>query len=731
MISTMVEAAFRSMLLALAVAAGLRILRVRNVLAQKLAWMLVLAAAIAMPLVQPLASKWQLLPATAAINLPDHPLSRLAAAISSLGERPATPAVVHRAEPVRVVPAMQEPVQTFAVTSSTETSSVDLSSPSYLSSNIYQDAPTRTAPEASANVHHSLSLTELAWLAYLSVAVTLLLRLFLGLSSAVLIWIGGLPVTLRDQPGLAAGLALRASREVSSPVTIGSAVVLSADYADWDTEKLRIVLAHERSHIRQGDFYLQLVAGLYAAIFWFSPLGWWLKSKLSDLAETISDRAGLEQAANCSSYAQILLEFAAAPRQTLTGVAMARPGTLSRRIERLLNDSSFRQAFAGGRSRVLVAILLVPVALFAATSLIRVKAAQDAPAPPPAAPAAQATPAPQTPAAPITGQAAPEPDVNTTAAPAPDVAQAPAPAPAPSVVPDIAPLAPVAPPAATLAPVAPAAPSDRVIVVPKISSRVIVMPDMPRRIVIPEIHAMTIRVPNPAPTIAVARALAIAKANTYAYYYSDNGESFGIVRGNEHIQFSGDLHTADIDKIRKMAHGDFLWFNHDGKYYYVDDPATLAKIEAMYKPMELLGKQQEELGRKQEALGKQQEALGEKQEQVAVPTPDLSKEMAQLNAAMATLQAKIGKTITQQELAELQDKLGDLQGRLGDLQGRIGDGMGALGEQQGKLGEEMGRLGEEQGRLGAEQGKIGRDADRAVRSIIDESLKNGTAHPVQ
>ncbi len=733
MISTMVEAAFRSMLLALAVAAGLRILRVRNVLAQKSAWMLVLAAAIAMPLVQPLAGKWQLLPATASITLPDHPLSRLIAEISALRHRPAAPVAPRHIEPARTLPATQEPVQTFAVTSSTETSSVDLSSPSsYLSSNIYQDAPTRTAPEAPANVRHPLSLIELAWLAYLSVAVTLLLRLFLGLATAVLIWIGGLPVTLRDQPGLAAGLALRASREVSSPVTIGSAVVLSADYADWDTEKLRIVLAHERSHIRQGDFYLQLVAGLYAAIFWFSPLGWWLKSKLSDLAETISDRAGLEQAANCSSYAQILLEFAAAPRQTLTGVAMARPGTLSRRIERLLNDSSFRQAFAGGRSRVLVAILLVPVALFAATSLIRVKAAQDAPAPPPAAPAAQASPAPQTPAAPITGQAAPEPDVNTIAPPTPEAAQAPAPAPAPSVVPDIGPLAPVAPSAA-LAPVAPVAPSDRIIVVPRVAGRVIVVPDVPRRIVIPEIHAMTIRVPNPAPTIAFARAFAdAAKANGYAYYYSDNGESFGIVRGNgEHMQFSGDLHTADIDKIRKMAHGDFLWFNHDGKYYYVDDPATLAKIEAMYKPMELLGKQQEELGRKQEALGKQQEALGEKQEQIAVPTPDLSKEMAQLNAAMATLQAKIGKTITQQELAELQDKLGDLQGRLGDLQGRIGDGMGALGEQQGKLGEEMGRLGAEQGRLGAEQGRISRDADRTVRSIIDESLKNGTARPVQ
>ena len=50
----------------------------------------------------------------------------------------------------------------------------------------------------------------------------------------------------------------------------------------------------KRSHVRQRDFYLQLLAGLYAALFWFSPLGWWLKRKLSDLGEAISDRAGLE-----------------------------------------------------------------------------------------------------------------------------------------------------------------------------------------------------------------------------------------------------------------------------------------------------------------------------------------------------------------------------------------------------------------------------------------------------
>jgi hypothetical protein len=134
------------------------------------------------------------------------------------------------------------------------------------------------------------------------------------------------------------------------------------------------VLAHERSHIRQGDFYLQLLAGLYAALFWISPLGWWLKRELAELAEAISDRAGIEEARSRTSYAQILLQFATAPRPVALGVAMARSGSLTRRIERLLNDHAFRQAFAGGR-RALFAVVLVPVAFFAATAMVRVQAA--------------------------------------------------------------------------------------------------------------------------------------------------------------------------------------------------------------------------------------------------------------------------------------------------------------------------------------------------------------------
>src|SRR4029077_6946162 len=145
-------------------------------------------------------------------------------------------------------------------------------------------------------------------------------------------------------------------------------------------------------------------------------------------------------------------------------------------------------------------------------------------------------------------------------------------------------------------------------------------------------------------------------------FYSRNGDSYAVVSGSDkaHMTYSGngDGDRPEIDKARPMAHGDFLWFSRGGKSYFVDDPQTLAQIQAMYKPMEDLGRQQEELGRQQEALGRQQEELGNQQEQASIPTPDIAKEMAELNAAVAKLQAKKGGTVTQEQLADLEGKIG-------------------------------------------------------------------------
>jgi len=713
MMAMLMEAALRGLLVALTVWAGLRVLRVRNVPAQKAAWGLVLAGAVAMPLVM----RWEIAPAWLRVRLP-APILRTA-------EKPApTPAQIQDEAVVAPSVASSRTNPEPASKGSGKLATDDnLATPASakLDTAPSQQGALELAPMAANQAGQQSLLSDVrdwadgtglfhwsvfAVIVYLAVCTVLLCRMLYGLMLAYNLWESAeefVPIPLGNAAGdPSAGLRMRFSRKVASPVTIGSGVLLPYECLEWDAAKTRIVLAHERAHVRQGDFYLQVLAGIYAAAFWFSPLGWWLKGKLSDLGETISDHAGLEEAANRASYAQLLLEFAAMPRPTIQGVAMARSRNLSDRIERLLNESNFRQAFAGTRRRVALAVLLVPIALFAGTALVRVEAAQ-----------AQQEPTPPPPPA-----AAPEP----AAAPAVPATPEPAAA-AEAVAPVPVPVAPVPPPA----PASAYATSYREI------------HDAADDRAAAEHYLNTAQSyaegSGSSSTSRTSTSSGSGKGYSYSYSSHSDGETYIVVSGNgKNYRVSGDWDSErkeEIERASKMAHGKFLWFTHQGKSYIVDDPNVLARIDAMYKPIEELGARQEALGKQQEELGRQQEALGKKQEQASVPTPDMSKEIAELNAAVTKLNAKKGGTVSQDELSDIQSKIGDIQGRLGELQGKMGEKQGEVGEEQGKLGERQGKLGEQQGELGEQQGKLSEEVDHKVKSIIDESLTNGSARPVQ
>jgi beta-lactamase regulating signal transducer with metallopeptidase domain len=383
MISLLIEATLRSLLFGLVVAIGLHAFRVRNVVAQKSAWIFVLVAAFAMPLLRPITARWQVLPAGANIMLPAHPmtlLEELQAKIQAHGGSGSRSGPIAEEIPQVGSPWAEKP--SVSVSGPAQNPHAKETQPGTARARQKQTAvaPARYGVSLIASQSSSrpnlirLTLSGFALGLYLGVAALLVFRLVLGLAATLRLWSRATAIPARTVSGFRASLRLRASTKIYSPVTIGSAILLPVDYEGWDAEKLRIVLAHERSHIRQGDFYIQLLAGLYAALVWISPLGWWLKRELADLAEAISDRAGIEAAQSRTSYAQILLEFAAMPRSTAIGVAIARPGSLARRIERFLNDHAFHQSFADGR-RALVAVVLVPLALFAAAAIVRVEAA--------------------------------------------------------------------------------------------------------------------------------------------------------------------------------------------------------------------------------------------------------------------------------------------------------------------------------------------------------------------
>jgi beta-lactamase regulating signal transducer with metallopeptidase domain len=369
MLAAFIEAALRSLVLASIVWVGLRIFRIHNVSSQRSTWTAVLFCALLMPLALPFTSHWSLfslatIPAPASL---DSLQSTLATALS------APPSVSAQSGNSVAAPVAHNTI----------------GSPKAVvvkPGRIDDGSPDRAASESAGPVlafrgialqipaTKKLSFANIAVLAYFLTAAALLIRLLGGLASALHLWHSSTRVSPLTAKAFGLDFNLRVSHKVSTPVTIGSGILLPAGYTSWPEEKLRIVLAHERSHVMQHDFYLQILASLYTALTWFSPLGWWLKRKLADLGEAISDGQGLNAASDRSAYAEVLLEFAAVPRPTLIGVTMARPSSISRRIERLLSDSYLRHAFAGGL-RPRVAVLVVPVVLFAASAFVRVQAA--------------------------------------------------------------------------------------------------------------------------------------------------------------------------------------------------------------------------------------------------------------------------------------------------------------------------------------------------------------------
>lgn len=192
--------------------------------------------------------------------------------------------------------------------------------------------------------------------------------------------------------GLAKGPALKESAMLTVPATVGvrrAVILLPNDWSAWTEEQLDAILAHEISHVARHDALTQMLSLVHRAIFWFSPLSWWLDKQLTDLAEQASDEAALAAGADRARYAETLVGFfkqlgAAPGRVWWQGVSMAKATKASsaeRRVGRILawkESMSMRKSFA-----LAVIALAAPIVFLAASVHPFIAQAQDKPPAPP------------------------------------------------------------------------------------------------------------------------------------------------------------------------------------------------------------------------------------------------------------------------------------------------------------------------------------------------------------
>ena len=167
----LLEATVRALVAALAVWAGLRLLRVRNVLAQKAAWGLVLISALAMPLLM----RWQWVPAWAAVKLPTASWARVMDA-----PRPSAPAPAVYVSPSPEPDTVASSVPEAREHSPAPTAYVDeLQAPPIVES----AAAPIPAPAAAQPASRPAAMSPIArslaigWVFYLGVCAAMLLRL--------------------------------------------------------------------------------------------------------------------------------------------------------------------------------------------------------------------------------------------------------------------------------------------------------------------------------------------------------------------------------------------------------------------------------------------------------------------------------------------------------------------------------------------------------------------------
>ncbi|MFZ0700954.1 MAG: M56 family metallopeptidase, partial [Candidatus Acidiferrales bacterium] len=559
--------------------------------------------------------------------------------------------------------------------------------------------------------------------------------------------------------GLSNAPQLKESAALAVPATVGvrrSVILLPANWRGWSEEQLDAILAHEISHVARRDALVQMLSLVHRAIFWFSPLGWWLDKQLTDLAEQASDEAALAGGADRARYAETLLGFfaqlgAAPGRVWWQGVSMAKAakaGSAERRVDRIL---AWRAGMSMKKSFALAVIALAaPVIFFAASVHPFIANAQDKPPVPP-----QNVVQPGGPVAPVLPKAPKAPGVVAPAmAPAPTPAAAPVtPAPrgtppasasAPAIVGPIAPAAlstPSARPALMPVPGAPAHP-------PVTPGPIADGPVAPAALAGPVMRkpSASLAVIPPAPTPAYAEIspmAAVAPGAPYAMLQDQSGSVSNTTingsytsGGGRYVMMSGSDETVEMSgddedfrharELRKKLGSDLIWFERDEKSYVITDPAFIAKAKALFAPEDALSKQQDELSRQQDALSKQQDALSDKMDNVKVKVPDISPDIKRVQDELDALRQNGG---TQSELGRLQSELGQLQSQVGRFQSDAGVQQSRIGQQQSELGRQQSELGQRQSELGRQQSEVARKASQQLRGMLDDAIASGVAKP--
>jgi beta-lactamase regulating signal transducer with metallopeptidase domain len=337
LLGAVLDAAVRGTFILLAALGATALMRGASASARHLVWMAALSALLLLPIARGFVPEWRVLPVPATVLAPAaaDPAPRIATPSASLPEQAAPLA----------------------------------------------DAPGAVARPAPQPLRLPTDWKALALLAWAAGVALFGLRLAYGLARVW--WMERRAVELTDDEwvrltdGLSRRLRLgrivRLLREPAAtvPMTWGvfrPVILLPGEADGWESERRRVVLAHELAHVRRWDALTQWIAHVALAVYWFNPLVWVAARKMREEREHACDDAVLEIGTAPADYADHLLtivrSLGSAPGPA-AALAMARRSQFEGRLLAILDNAVRRNGVsrAAGLATVAAALAcLVPLA---------------------------------------------------------------------------------------------------------------------------------------------------------------------------------------------------------------------------------------------------------------------------------------------------------------------------------------------------------------------------------
>jgi len=238
--------------------------------------------------------------------------------------------------------------------------------------------------------------------------------------------------------------------------------------------------------------------------------------------------------------------------------------------------------------------------------------------------------------------------------------------------------------------------------------------------------------------------------------------NYVFVRPDGRMSCSGSRDCMkEVQELKKSHPGGFLWFRDGGRSYVIDDPAEVARLQELYRPMDELGRKMKDLGREMKAQGAKMKTMGAEmkeasrqgrphsQEMKALghQMGSLGREMGELHRRRAALQRRLGQDAQTAERQNLDKQMAELdrqiqtQEKKMEALGRSMEEVGrkleeahgpmeGVGKRMEEAGHPMDKMGAQMGALGSQMGEEGRKLDAALRQLAEESLTKGKATPL-